>query len=115
MKDAIHPAYHQAAVHCQGCDRKFTVGSTADTITVELCSNCHPFYTGKQKLVDTAGRVDRFRARQATAKAKAVESKDETQSTAKPADDSLTPSTAQATPESRLAEMKQQLESKSDE
>lgn len=115
MKDAIHPAYHQATVHCQGCNREFTVGSTAETITVELCSACHPFYTGKQKLVDTAGRVDRFRARQASAKAKDASAKAEAAPTPPPADDSLTPSTEQATPESRLAEMKQQLESKTDD
>lgn len=60
MKTDIHPQYHQAEVHC-ACGTTFTVGSTAESIRVEVCSNCHPFYTGKQKIVDSGGRVDRFR------------------------------------------------------
>jgi large subunit ribosomal protein L31 len=51
-------------VHCNSCDTKFETHSTVPEITVEICSNCHPFYTGKQKLIDTAGRVDKFKARQ---------------------------------------------------
>jgi len=61
MKDKIHPTYHQATVTC-ACGNTFTTGSTQDSIQTELCSNCHPFYTGKQNLVDTAGRVERFQA-----------------------------------------------------
>lgn len=61
-------------VHCNGCNTTFESNSTVSEITVEICSNCHPFYTGKQKLVDTAGRVDKFRARQAAATAKAEKS-----------------------------------------
>ncbi len=65
MKDGIHPAYSEKTkVHC-ACGNTFEVGSTAKELTVELCFKCHPFYTGKQKLVDTAGRVDRFAARTA--------------------------------------------------
>ena len=60
MKAQIHPQYHQAEVHCVGCGTTFTVGSTAESIRVEVCSNCHPFYTGTQRLVDTAGRIERF-------------------------------------------------------
>ena len=60
MKSEIHPQYHQAEVHCIGCGTTFTVGSTAESIRVEVCSNCHPFYTGTQRLVDTAGRIERF-------------------------------------------------------
>ncbi|MBI3114987.1 MAG: 50S ribosomal protein L31 [Candidatus Kerfeldbacteria bacterium] len=61
MKQGIHPNYtHEAKVIC-ACGNTFTTGSTLDTIHVEICSNCHPFYTGKQKLIDTAGRVDRFK------------------------------------------------------
>lgn len=103
MKDAIHPAYHQAKVHCQGCGREFTVGSTAESITVELCSACHPFYTGKQKLVDTAGRVDRFRARQASA----AKAKDAAAPAEKPTSDKADD---QPNSDSQLAEMKEQLE-----
>jgi len=62
MKTGIHPQYHQAEVHC-ACGTTFTVGSTAETIRVEVCSNCHPFYTGTQNIVDTAGQVERFQRR----------------------------------------------------
>jgi large subunit ribosomal protein L31 len=74
MKTGIHPEVHETTVHCNGCNTTFTTTTTVKAITVEICSNCHPFYTGKQKLVDTAGRVDRFKARQAAA-TKAAESK----------------------------------------
>jgi large subunit ribosomal protein L31 len=74
MKSGIHPNYIETKVHCNGCGVEFTTHSTVPSITVEICSNCHPFYTGKQKLVDTAGRVDRFNALRAAA-AKAAEAK----------------------------------------
>lgn len=62
MKTAIHPTYtHTAKVICLTCGNTFTTGSTLDEIKVEVCSNCHPFFTGKQNLIDTAGRVDRFK------------------------------------------------------
>ncbi|NDY42827.1 50S ribosomal protein L31 [Dissulfurirhabdus thermomarina] len=60
MKKDIHPPYHTAKVRC-ACGNEFEVGSTLEEIRVEICSNCHPFFTGKQKLVDTAGRVEKFR------------------------------------------------------
>ena len=60
MKQGIHPDYQIANVHCS-CGNTFTTRSTVSEIRAELCSNCHPFYTGKQKLVDSAGRVERFR------------------------------------------------------
>ncbi|MEO8511028.1 MAG: 50S ribosomal protein L31 [Chloroflexota bacterium] len=62
MKPDIHPTYHQAQVTCV-CGNSFTVGSTAESIRVEICSNCHPFYTGTQNIVDTAGQVERFQRR----------------------------------------------------
>jgi large subunit ribosomal protein L31 len=62
MKPEIHPQYHQAQVTCV-CGNTFTVGSTAESIRVEVCSNCHPFYTGTQNIVDTAGQVERFQRR----------------------------------------------------
>lgn len=106
MKEAIHPKYFpEAKVVCHGCNREYTVGSTKEHVSVELCSNCHPFYTGKQKLVDTAGRVDRFRARAAKAKGTA-EAKTPT---AKPATAPEPPAPTD-TPEARLAEMKKNLE-----
>lgn len=69
MKKGIHPTYYpEAKVSC-ACGHSFTTGSTLPEIKVELCSACHPFYTGKQKLVDTARRVEKFKSRVA-AKAK---------------------------------------------
>lgn len=62
MKKDIHPKYYQTKVTC-GCGAKYTIGSTVEEINVEICAACHPFYTGTAKLVDTAGRVDRFKAR----------------------------------------------------
>ena len=68
MKPDIHPNYESATVRC-ACGNTFDTRSTVSDIHVEICSNCHPFYTGKQKLVDTAGRVERFRQRYAAAAA----------------------------------------------
>lgn len=59
MKEAIHPNYNETQVTC-ACGHTWTTRSTKKEIHVEICSNCHPFFTGKQKLVDTAGRVERF-------------------------------------------------------
>ena len=64
MKPDIHPEYVVATVHCS-CGNTFTTRSTRPELRVEICSNCHPFYTGKQKLVDTGGRVERFQRRYA--------------------------------------------------
>ena len=62
MKAEIHPQFHQAQVHCV-CGNEFTVGSTAESIRVEVCNQCHPFFTGTQNIVDTAGQVERFQKR----------------------------------------------------
>ena len=64
MKTDIHPQFKQTTVRC-ACGSEFVTGSTVDNIRVEICSKCHPFFTGKQKLVDTAGRVERFRRKYA--------------------------------------------------
>lgn len=73
MKEKIHPTwYPEARVHC-ACGSTFTTGSTRKEIAVEICSACHPLFTGQQKLVDTAGRVDRFNQRAAIAKRKQEE------------------------------------------
>jgi large subunit ribosomal protein L31 len=64
MKTKIHPSYVQAHVRCT-CGNEFTTRATRDELHVEVCSNCHPFYTGKQKLMDTGGRVERFQRRMA--------------------------------------------------
>lgn len=63
MKTEIHPTYYPTAIIKCACGQTFTVGSTSEELHVELCSNCHPFYTGQQKLVDTARRVDKFQKR----------------------------------------------------
>ena len=60
MKPKIHPEYNETVITC-ACGAKYPTRSTRDKISVEICSNCHPFFTGKQKLIDTAGRVERFR------------------------------------------------------
>lgn len=62
MKEGIHPNYQQTQIRC-ACGNVIETGSTKKDIRIEICSNCHPFYTGKQKLVDTGGRVDKFRRR----------------------------------------------------
>ncbi len=62
MKENIHPKYYRATVRCV-CGETFETGSTSPELKVEICSKCHPFYTGKQKLVDSGGRVDRFKKR----------------------------------------------------
>lgn len=68
MKQTIHPQYfNEAQVICV-CGHKFTTGSTQEVIHVELCSNCHPFYTGEQRFVDTASRIQKFQTRSETAK-----------------------------------------------
>ncbi|MGK2859449.1 MAG: 50S ribosomal protein L31 [Thermoanaerobaculia bacterium] len=64
MKPEIHPKYHQVNVHC-ACGETWTTGSTKTDLRIEICSKCHPFFTGKQKLIDSAGRVDRFQKRYA--------------------------------------------------
>ena len=60
MKQGIHPEYKQTTIKC-ACGEVIETGSTKENITVEICSKCHPFFTGKQKLVDTGGRVEKFR------------------------------------------------------
>ena len=60
MKEGIHPEYKRTTIKC-ACGAEIETSSTKENIHVEICSNCHPFFTGKQKLVDTGGRVDRFK------------------------------------------------------
>ena len=71
MKKDIHPTYYSDAKVICACGNTFTTGSTKQELHVEICSACHPFYTGRQKLVDTAGRVEKFQKRMATTKASA--------------------------------------------
>ncbi|MBW2335337.1 MAG: 50S ribosomal protein L31 [Deltaproteobacteria bacterium] len=60
MKNGIHPEYKETSIRC-ACGNEIHVGSTKSDIRVEICAKCHPFFTGKQKLIDTAGRIERFR------------------------------------------------------
>jgi len=68
MKKDIHPKYNSTSKVACACGAKFLVGSSLDDINIEICSQCHPFYTGNDKVLDTAGRVDRFKKRAAVAK-----------------------------------------------
>ena len=69
MKKEGHPKYVEATIHC-GCGNTFVTRSTAGSMHIDICSNCHPFVTGKQRMIDTAGRVDRFNRRFAKAAGK---------------------------------------------
>lgn len=68
MKKEIHPAYHPKAKVTCACGAAFEVGSTKERLEVEICSNCHPFYTGGSRIVDTAGRIEKFKRRLAKKK-----------------------------------------------
>jgi large subunit ribosomal protein L31 len=74
VKAGIHPDYHEVKVHC-ACGNEFMTRSTAkgEEIRLEICSNCHPYFTGKMKLVDTAGRVERFQKKYAATRAAQAE------------------------------------------
>ena len=63
MKDKIHPQYYTDATVTCACGNSFTVGSTKKSVKVEMCSKCHPFFTGEHRMIDTAGRVERFKRR----------------------------------------------------
>ncbi|MDO8495435.1 MAG: 50S ribosomal protein L31 [bacterium] len=74
MKTDIHPQYNsQAKVQC-ACGNTWVTGSTSATLEVEICSKCHPFYSGKEKILDTSGRVDKFKRRQAKTEKKTLKS-----------------------------------------
>lgn len=60
MREGIHPEYHKTTITC-ACGAVYETGSTKENVRVEICAKCHPFYTGKQKLVDTGGRVEKFK------------------------------------------------------
>lgn len=76
MKDGIHPTYNTAVAVTCSCGNSFTTGSTVESIETEICSNCHPFYTGKQKLLDTRGNVERFKKRRELAAKTQAEKKE---------------------------------------
>ncbi len=67
MKADIHPKYNEQTVFTCACGATFTMGSIKDKVAVEICSKCHPFYTGQEKVLDTAGRLDKFNARRSKA------------------------------------------------
>lgn len=83
MKEAIHPVWHETPVRCMTCGTTWTTGSTVESLTVEICSNCHPFYTGEQRIVDTEGRVDKFMKR--------LQQRDEIRTTLEKAEEERTP------------------------
>ncbi len=78
MKANLHPTYHQTAIKC-GCGNTFTLGSVLPTLQVDICSKCHPFYTGEQRFVDTLGKVDKFMAKRQAAIASPVAKKSKNQ------------------------------------
>jgi len=75
MKKDTHPKYYSQAVVKCACGNQFKTGSTSEKIEVEICSACHPFFTGKEKIIDTAGRVEKFKARQSNKKTKTAKKK----------------------------------------
>ncbi len=75
MKPDLHPTYFASAIATCGCSKKYTLGSTVENIEVEICGNCHPFYTGKEKLIDTAGKVEKFKQRRTKAETAPVKVK----------------------------------------
>ncbi len=77
MKATIHPRYFDDAQVVCSCGNTFTVGSTSERITVELCDKCHPFYTGQQKFVDTASRIEKFQKKMAAYKPTAKKEKEQ--------------------------------------
>jgi large subunit ribosomal protein L31 len=82
MRENIHPAYPTAKVHC-ACGATWETRSTAGELHLDICSNCHPFFTGKQKLMDTQGRIDRFNKKYANAPKRPVKPKAEAKPAAK--------------------------------
>lgn len=72
MKSGIHPEWHQAKIICT-CGNTFTAGSTLPQIQVDICSHCHPFYTGQQKFIDTQGQVEKFTKRQSVSEVRKTE------------------------------------------
>ncbi len=83
MKKGIHPEYKTTLVTC-ACGNSFETRSTLDSLHVEICSRCHPFFTGRQKLVDTAGRVERFRRKYGEGKGKGSKGKRKSKARAEP-------------------------------
>ena len=81
MKQDIHPTYFPKAKIVCSCGKTHQIGSTKEKMEVEICSNCHPFFTGQEKLIDTAGRVEKFKARQAKAAGGTTKSKPKTTKT----------------------------------
>lgn len=69
MKSGIHPTYYKSAKITCACGKTYTIGSTHEKLEVEICGDCHPFFTGKDKLVDTAGKAERFKVRREKAAA----------------------------------------------
>jgi len=94
MKEGIHPEYKTALVTC-ACGNTFTTRSTLESIHVEICSRCHPFFTGRQKLVDTAGRVERFRRKYGRAEAGKSRSKKPAAARAKAASEPPSPASGE--------------------
>ncbi len=83
MKADIHPKYNTDTKFTCSCGAVFSIGSTKDAVSIEICSECHPFYTGNEKILDAAGRVEKFKARQASGVAVAAAKKSPAKATKK--------------------------------
>ena len=86
MKDKIHPKYYEATVRC-ACGNTFQIRSTVGDMKLEICSNCHPFFTGKQKLVDSAGRVEKFLRKYQLKESKGEKKKEEIEEKSAPSEE----------------------------
>lgn len=75
MKADIHPKFYEKSVAVCGCGKSYTLGATVEKFSVDICANCHPFYTGKEKLIDTAGKVEKFKQRRAAVESKPKKAK----------------------------------------
>lgn len=89
MKKGLHPKYGPANITCSTCSTVWPIGSTREAIRLDICSNCHPFYTGQQRIVDTAGQVDRFMKRLAVSQERQLDASRRKEQPQKPAKKSL--------------------------
>ncbi len=100
MKKDTHPAYYQKATITCACGATYTIGATKEQIAVEICKGCHPFYTGKEKIIDAAGRIEKFKARVSSKKTSPIKKKEkqEKRSAAQTLKAKTLPRTTTATP-----------------
>lgn len=106
MQKELHPVYHEDALVTCACGARHKVGSTLEKISVEICSACHPFFTGQEKVLDTAGRVEKFKTRRAKASATPIKNKQTKKREKKAKKDSKDNSEASSSSKIKTAESK---------